>query len=316
MRAVVLDRFGGPEVLQLREIPRPEPGSGQVRVAIHASGTNPVDVSNRTDGSWAGLKPPVVLGYEASGVIDAIADGVQSLAVGSEVILQLDVIGTQTGTYAEYVVADADSVAAKPASLSHAEAAALPLAGSTAYAIVAERLDIQPGEWLLIHGAAGGVGTFLVQQAVARGARVIGVASQPRHQLLRELGVEVCIDYTRGDPIEAAGRAVGSPIDAVVDLVGGDLLARSLSLIRPYGRAATIVSMVGDFDLAIDGNITLHGVLVRPSRRVLDALTEMVEAHKLRPIIDRVLPLSEARRAHERLATGRGQGKVVLQIAP
>ena len=120
MRAVVLDRFGGPEVLQLREIPRPEPGSGQVRVAIHASGTNPVDVSNRTDGSWAGLKPPVVLGYDASGVIDAIADGVQSLAVGSEVILQLDVIGTQTGTYAEYVVADADSVAAKPASLSHA----------------------------------------------------------------------------------------------------------------------------------------------------------------------------------------------------
>jgi NADPH:quinone reductase len=314
MRAVVLDRFGGPEVLRLREIPRPEPGTGQVRVAIHASGTNPVDVSNRTDGSWAKLKPPVVLGYEASGVIDAVGRGVESLAVGSEVIVHLDVIGTQMGTYAEYVVADADSVAAKPTNLTHSEAAALPLAGSTAYAIVAKRLDIQPGEWLLVNGAAGGVGCFVAQLAVAWGAHVIGVASQPRHHLLRELGVEICIDYTRGDPIDAIRQAVRTQLDAVVDLVGGELLARSLPLIRPYGRAATIVSLAGDLDLAIDGNITLHGVLVRPSRWVLDALTQMVESRRLRPIIDQVLPLAEARRAHERLATGRGQGKIVLQM--
>jgi NADPH:quinone reductase len=314
VRAMVADRFGGPEVLALRDIPTSPPGPGQVRIAVHASGTNPVDVSNRADGSWANLKAPVVLGYEASGVIDALGRGVEGFSVGDAVMVHLDVIGTQMGTYAECVLADAAIVVAKPASLSHIEAAALPLAGVTAYAVVVERLDVQPGDWLLVHGAAGGVGTFVVQIAVARGAHVIGTASEPRHALLRELGAEICIDYTKGDPIEMAQQALGHQVDAVVDLVGSDLLERSLPIIRPHGRAATIASLRGDYELAIDRNITLHGVLVRPSRRALDALAALIEARKLRPIVDLVLPLAEAPRAHERLATGHGQGKIVLQV--
>ena len=313
MRAVIADRFGGPEVLEIREIPIPSVSEGQLRVQVHASGVNPVDATNLMDGTWPRLSPPFILGYEASGVVEELGFGVTNFAIGDEVMVQLDVRGTLLGTNAEYVVTDATTVVAKPGLLGHIEAAGLPLAGGTAYAIV-ERLDVQPGEWLLIHGAAGGVGTFLVQLAVDRGARVVGVASRPRHALLQELGVEICIDYQRGDSIAATRAALGDRLDAVADLVGGDLLSRSLSLLRPYGRACTIAAFRGDFDLAIDNNVTLHGVLFQPNREVLAALSSLVGARRLRPVVDAVFPMEEARRAHERLASGHGQGKVILQV--
>ncbi len=314
MRAVVIDRFGGPEVLTVRDLPASEPGPGQVRVAVHAAGTNPVDAFNRNDGTWARISPPVVLGYDASGVVDALGPGVADFAAGDDVFYMAELFGQPQGTYAEYHVVDAGIVARKPRGLSHVEAAAIPLAGSTAYEVVARRLAVQPGEWVLMHGAAGGVGSFAVQIAAARGARVIGVASAHHHDFLRALGAVACIDYHTRDVAAAALAAADGPIDVIADLVGGDALLRSLPAVRPFARAATIAGVNGELYPACDANLTLHCVLVLHNRAVLEALSDLVERGLLRPVVDLVLPLDEAERAHRRLDSGHGRGKVVLTV--
>jgi NADPH2:quinone reductase len=313
MRAVVAKRFGGPEVMEVEQIPIPAPEKGEVLVAIHAAGTNPVDASNRSDGDWAGLSPPIIPGSDASGVIETTGEGVTDLAAGDEVFYMSDFLGNPTGTYAEYQVVDVGAVAKKPGGLSHIEAAAVPLAAGTAYEVI-RRLDVQKGERLLIHGAAGGVGTYAVEMAAARGARVIAAASLPRHSKLMEMGAAVCLDYRTKDVPSAARDAAGAEIDAVADFVGGDLISRSLEVMRPYGRAASIATVEGDLELLIDRNITLHGVLVRPDRARLEKLREMLDAGIIHALIDEVLPLEEAARAHARLETGHGQGKVVLRV--
>jgi NADPH:quinone reductase len=314
MRAIVLEEFGGPEVLQVKRIPVPVPGRGEVLVAIHAAGTNPVDAGNRADGTWAGIRPPIVPGSDASGVIEAVGEDVAQWSVGDEVFYLSDFIGTPMGTYAEYQVVNASIVASKPQPLSHVEAAAVPLAAGTALEVVARRLEMQAGEWILIHGAAGGVGSYAVQIASSRGARVIASASAPRHAVLKDLGAVACIDYRTEDFALAARKAAGGEIDAVADFVGGDLISRSLDVIRPHGRAATIASLEGDLEILIDRNITLHGVLVRPDRLRLGELARMIDSEVLRPVIDEVLPLDLAERAHERLDSGHGEGKLVLMI--
>ena len=298
----------------MREIPLPEPGPGQVRVAVYASGVNPVDAFTRLDGAWAGVQPPVVLGYDVSGVVDAVGPGVSDFSVGDEVFYMPELRGNPHGSYAEYHVADATIVARKPAGLSHVEAAAIPLAGGTAYEVVARRLAIRQGEWLLIHAAAGGVGGFAVQIAVARGARVIGVASARNHDLLSELGAAACIDYTTQDVAEAARRAAGSEIDAAADFLGGDAILRSLPALRARGRVATIAGISGDTYPLCDLNLTAHFVLVRCDRSALEALSAMVADGTLRPIVDEVLLLEEVQQAHRRLESGHGRGKVVLRV--
>jgi NADPH:quinone reductase len=290
MRAIVLEEFGGPEVLQVKRIPVPVPGRGEVLVAIHAAGTNPVDAGNRADGTWAGIRPPIVPGSDASGVIEAVGEDVAQWSVGDEVFYLSDFIGTPMGTYAEYQVVNASIVASKPQPLSHVEAAAVPLAAGTALEVVARRLEMQAGEWILIHGAAGGVGSYAVQIASSRGARVIASASAPRHAVLKDLGAVACIDYRTEDFALAARKAAGGEIDAVADFVGGDLISRSLDVIRPHGRAATIASLEGDLEILIDRNITLHGVLVRPDRLRLGELARMIDSEVLRPVIDECCP--------------------------
>ena len=314
MRAVVAERFGGPDVLHVRRIPVPAPGPGQVVVAIHAAGTNPVDASNRADGTWAGIRPPMVPGYDASGVIEAVGPGVRSLSAGDEVFYMSDFVGNPNGTYAEYQAVDAEIVARKPNRLTHVEAAAVPLAAGTAYEVIVRRLPVHGGASILIHGAAGGVGSFAVQMAAARGARVIASASAPRHAMLRDLGATWCVDYRSEDVPSAALELAGSELDAVADFVGGHLLSRSLGVIRPFGSAASIGSVEGDLDLLIDRNVTLHGVLVRPDRARLDALRGMIDSGTIRPVVDEVLPLEMAARVHQRLGSGHGQGKVVLRV--
>jgi NADPH2:quinone reductase len=313
MRAVVAKRFGGPEVLEVQRIPVSAPGKGQALVAIHAAGTNPVDASNRSDGTWAGLSLPLIPGSDASGVVEATGEGVPDLAPGDEIFYMSDFLGNPMGTYAEYQVVEADIVAKKPERLSHIEAAAVPLAAGTALEVI-ERLDIQRGEWLLIHGAAGGVGMYALQMATARGARVIASASLPRHSKLLEMGAAVCLDYRTQDVPTAARDAAGAELDAVADFVGGQLISRSLGVVELFGRAASIASVEGNLDLLIDRNITLHGVLVRPERARLEKLRDMLDAGVISPLIDEVLPLEEAARAHARLETGHGQGKVVLRV--
>lgn len=314
MRAVVYDTFGVPDVLHLRDVALPEPGPEQVRVAIYAAGTNPVDAQNRQDGSWADLHPPVIPGCDASGVIDTIGASVTGFAPGDEVFYMVDFLHNASGTYAEYHVVDAALIARKPRSLTHVEAAALPLAAGTAYEMIVHRLALTKGEWVLLYGAAGGVGSLALQMAVAQGVHVIAVARSQHHALLSALGAAACLDYTTEDVLAEAQRIAGRKLDAVADFVGGETLAQSLAVIRPYGRVASSVGVQGDLDLLLDLNVTLHGILVRPDQTRLEAINGLVSTGDLRPIIDKVFPLEEAVLAHRRLESGHGHGKIVLVV--
>ncbi|HEY6409907.1 MAG TPA: zinc-binding dehydrogenase [Ktedonobacteraceae bacterium] len=314
MHAIVFDTFGDADVLHLQEVALPEPGPGQVRVAIFAAGTNPVDAENRQDGSWAGLRLPVIPGCDASGVIDAVGAGVTRFAPGDEVFYMADFLHNSQGTYAQYQVIDATLLACKPHILTHVEAAALPLAAGTAYETIIRRLALTQGEWVLMYGAAGGVGSLALQMAVAQGAQVIAVARAHHHALLSELGAVACLDYTTQDVVASAQTIAGRKLDAIADFVGGETLAQSFGTIRPYGRTASIAGVRGELDQLLDLNLTFHGILVRPEQTRLAAIDLLVSTGALRPIIDQVLPLEEAAQAHRRLESGHGQGKVVLSV--
>jgi NADPH:quinone reductase len=313
MGALVVHQPGGPEVMRLQQLADPQPGPDQVVVAVEAVGVNPVDAGNRSDPSWAGLRPPYVVGYELAGRIQAVGDG-GSWWPGDLVWGLLPVRGTRWGTYAELVALDAALVGPRPPGLSAVQAASLPLAGATAVQLL-DRLAPRPGEWVLVHGAAGGVGSLFVQLARARGARVVASASAQREALLRELGAEVFLDRHAGQVAERAQRAIGQELDMVADLVGYGTLAASLPMVREGGRAGSIVELAGDLEPAVDRNLTLHGVLVRPSRQVLGVLAAAVADGSLRPVVDQVLDLADAAVAHRRVESRRGQGKVVLRVA-
>jgi len=315
MRAAVIDRFGGPEVLEVREAPTPEPGQGQVRIAVHAAGVNPVDAHNRGDGTWASILPPAILGSDFSGTVDALDGDVTGWALGEEVFGLAPFRGSTMGTYAEYHVAPASLLLRKPDGLTHLEAAAIPLAAATAHTVIVERLALRPEESILIHGAGGGVGTFAVQIAAATGARVVAAASARHHSLLRGLGAELCLDYEVVDVAAAAREQLGQEVDAIADLVGGAVLAGSLEVLREGGRAATIIAPEGDLEPAIDRNHTLHGVLLDAGNHAtLEAVRELVVAGELRPIVSSVYPLEDVAQAHAELERGHVQGKIVLRV--
>jgi len=315
VRAVVISRFGGPEVLELTEVPDPVPGPDEVRIAVHAAALNPVDVANRADGTWAGLRLPAIIGSDFSGVIDSVGADVSEWRPGDEVFGAAPFREGRYGTYAEFHLADPETITRKPASLSHVEAAAVPLAGGTAHTVINRRLRVEPGERVLIHGAGGGVGVFAVQLVAAAGANAVALAGRRHHELLRELGATVAIDYHDDDALTAAQQEAGGEFDAVADFVGGSSLTRSLASIREGGRAATIVELTGDLDLALDRNITLHGVLLdRSDRSLFDELRAAIDAGQLKPVVSTVLPLEDVVEAHRLLEAGHAQGKLVLAI--
>ncbi|HEX6039596.1 zinc-dependent alcohol dehydrogenase family protein [Longimicrobium sp.] len=315
MRAMVIDRFGGPEVLQAREMDRPEPGPGEVLVRVVCAGTNPVDAKLRQNASWAGLTPPLVLGSDASGVVEAVGPGVTEFSPGDEVYYMDEIFGNTMGTYAEYNAVPARIVARKPASLSHEQAAAVPLAGGTAWEAIVRRLNVRPGETVLIHGGAGGVGSFAVQFARAAGARVLATASASNQDVLRELGADVCIDYGARDFAEVALRETGGRgVDATFDTAGGDLIKRSLPATRPFGRLACILTPAETLGGLSSRNQTLHGIFVMREADRLREMAAVIEQGRCTPLIGEVMPLEDVRRAHERLDSGHGTGKLILRV--
>src|SRR5438552_54215 len=213
--------------LQPGEIPAPRARPGHVVVRVEAAGVNPVDAANRADPTWAAIDLPYVVGYERAGVVDSVGEGVSSVAVGDRVWGVLPVRGTRWGTYAELVEIREGWVARRPPALDAVEAAAIPLAGSTALQLLA-RLGLREGESLLVHGAAGGVGSLLVQLARMDGIRVAGSASRARRELLQALDVDVILDREDAGLLTEATERLGGPVAAVADLVGQGLLARSL----------------------------------------------------------------------------------------
>jgi NADPH:quinone reductase len=315
MKAMVLPRFGGPDLFELREIDRPEPGPGEVLVRVMASGTNPVDAKLRANGSWAHLEPPVVLGYDAAGVVEKVGPGVTEFSGGEEVYYTPEIFGNPLGTYATYNVAPANLIARKPANLSFEESAAIPLAGGTAWEAIVRRLQVGLGETVLIQGGAGGVGSFAVQFAKAAGAKVFATASAEHQETLKQLGADVAIDYAHQDPIEIVMRETDQQgVDAVFDIQGPDLVSRSLPALRPFGRIACILPPQGDLSALYQDNIALYGVYLTRERERLEEMTPVFERGLARPLIDQVLPLEEVSEAHRRLDSGHGRGKVVLHV--
>ncbi|MFF4649096.1 NADP-dependent oxidoreductase [Streptomyces sp. NPDC001380] len=314
MQAVVQDRFGGPEVLRTAEVVRPEPIPTEVLVRVHAAGVNPVDAKTRAGAGMAGVlgAPPFVLGWDVSGVVEEVGFGVTTLKPGDEVF-GMPWFPRAAGAFAEYVTAPSRHFAPKPAGLSHTEAAALPLAGLTAWQILVDTARVEAGQRVLVHAAAGGVGHLAVQIAKARGAYVVGTARAANHDLLRSLGADEAVDYT-AVPFEEAVR----DFDVVVDSIGTpDHLRRSLRTLRPGGL---VVAVPSGSDPAVareaeERGLRMTGFLVEPDLGGLLALRALVEEGRLRPVVESVLPLADAAKAHELVEAGRVRGKVVLGVA-
>jgi len=300
MRAITQNEFGGAEVLTLTDLPKPAPLPTEVLVRVHAAGVNPVDWKTRAGGGMAGLqRMPLVLGWDVSGVVEEVGFGVTTLKPGDEVY-GMPRFPHAASAYAEYVTAPSRHFARKPKGLTHVEAAALPLAALTAWQILVDTADVQPGQKVLVTAAAGGVGHLAVQIAKARGAYVIGTARQPKHAFLKDLGADEVIDYTRAD-------YEGDDIDVLVDLVGGGSAA-------PVRSGGLFVGVPSGVDSAIRDDIRTSPILVEPDRAGLEAISALVERGELRVHVDATFPLEDAGKAHALGETGRTQGKIVLEI--
>ncbi|MFE1597030.1 NADP-dependent oxidoreductase [Nocardia sp. NPDC058705] len=308
MRAIGQDTFGGPEVLQVIEVDKPTPGPSEVLVRVHAAGVNPTDSWHRGSGGLFGNM--VRLGWDVSGVVEAVGVGVTLFAPGDEVF-GMPRLPHAAGTYAEYVTTPARHLAHKPANLTHIEAGALALVALTAWQALVDTADVQPGQRVLIHAAAGGVGHVAVQIAKARGAYVLATARADNHDFVRDLGADEVIDYTT-TVFEEAAR----DIDVVVDTIGGEYGPRSLRTLRPGG---IIVSLASPAEAALVEQAGPLGVragfmIVEPDNGGLRAIKDLVEAGALRPHVETVLPLELVRKAHEISDNQRTRGKIVLTV--
>ena len=313
MKAVVVRQFGDPSVLRYEEIEAPLPGPGEVLIRVHAAGTNPVDTGNRADGSWADVSLPWVPGYELAGVIDAVGPGAGRAVAGlvpGQRVLAMTGFPRQGGGYAEFAAVGASHVVVLADSVSFIDAAATPLAGGTAWQVLA-RLSLQPGERLLVLGASGGVGSFLLQLGARCGIQITAVGRREHHQRMLRLGASCCLDYTDGDA--PASVAEGS-VDAIADLVGGPGIRLWLAAMRPFGQLASIAEPELDLGQLVDQNQTFHGVLWAPSSETARALAGLLADDRLTASISHVLPLAEAGQAHRLLETGHAGGKVVLSV--
>ena len=309
MRAVVVEHFGSAEGMRVRDLPTPEPGPGQVRIAVSGAGVNPVDTFNRIDPSWAGLTAPCVLGYDVAGRVDSWGAGVDDLKQGQPV-MAMTAFPRGQGGYAEYVVVDAALVAALPDSVDLVDAASIPLAAGTALEVL--KLLHPAGSAVLVLGASGGVGLCLVQLAAAAGLRVVGVGRERNHPVMRALGAIGCVDYTQPDALDRAAEVAGGSFDAVADLVGGPTIRQAQPHLRDDGLIVAIATPELDIDQMIDANQTFHGVLIRDDGERTRELADLYGSGRLRTHVTHRLPLEEVAEAHRLLDSGEAAGKIVL----
>ncbi|MGD1218823.1 MULTISPECIES: NADP-dependent oxidoreductase [Streptomyces] len=310
MRAISQEVLGGPEVLKEVRVERPEPRANEVLVRVHAAGVNPTDWKHRATGGFLG-EPPFVLGWDVSGVVEATGVGVALFKPGDEVFGMLSYPWGH-GSHAEYVTAPARTFAHKPAGIDHVQAGALPLVSLTAWQALVETADVRPGQRVLIHAAAGGVGHVAVQVAKARGAYVIGTASAGKHDFVRGLGADELIDYRDTDFAEAV-----RDVDVVLDTIGGDYVQRSLRTLREGGILVTILPR-GSKELpaqAEKAGVRATEMLVDADHAGMKAVAELVEAGRLRASVAETFPLADAAEAHALGDTGRTTGKLVLVVA-
>ncbi|MEU1307975.1 NADP-dependent oxidoreductase [Streptomyces cinnamoneus] len=309
MKAISQNTYGGPEVLQEVEIDRPQPGPSQVLVRVRAAGMNPTDWKHR---QFTGFldRLPLVLGWDVSGVVEAVGIGVTIHKPGDEVFGMVP-YPYGVGTFAEYVVAPARALVRKPEGIDHVQAGAIPLAALTAWQALVDTANVQPGQRVLIHAAAGGVGHLAVQIAKERGAYVIGTASAPKHALLRELGVDEPVDYRNQDFTEI------EPVDLVLDALGGETATRSLDVLKPGGQLITIAITTCPPDLGERGaerGIEVTPLLVEADQEGMRSIADLMATGRLKAVIEATFPLEQAAKGHELGDTGRVAGKVVLTL--
>jgi len=289
--------------LAVRELPVPKPGAGEVLIKVRAAGVNPVD--------WkaAGTRMGQVPGTDVSGVIDTLGDGVSGWKVGEQVLG----FARQSGSYAEYAVIPVSSLARKPKALSFEEAAGVPIAAETAYRALHEAGGIKSGQTVLIHGAAGGVGSAAVQIAKAAGARVIGTASANNLEFLKSIGADQVIDYTA-----QKFEDVGKNVDLVLNTANAETTARSIAIVREGG---VLVTIVGTTDAAACAAAKIR--CTRPDRttgasnaEMLARVGELADAGKFRVHVDGVYPMADAAKAWEKSREGHTRGKLIIQVSP
>jgi NADPH:quinone reductase-like Zn-dependent oxidoreductase len=305
MKAVRIHAFGGPDVLKIEEAPRPEPGSGEVLIKVHAAGVNPIDWKIRE--GYGNRELPLIPGWDVAGVVEKLGSGVTSLNKGDQVYGYFGI--ARDGAYADYVAVPADEVALKPRSLDYTKAAAIPLAALTAWQGLFDMGGLKAGQKVLIHGAAGGVGSFAVQFAKWKGADVVGTASGRNERFVKALGAEQVIDYTK-TPFEEAVEDV----DVVLDTMGGETQRRSWQVLKKGGILVSILSQPSQKEADAWG-VRQAFFVVRPNAAELTEIAALVDSGKVKPIVDNVLPLAEARKAQELSQAGHTRGKIVLKVA-
>jgi NADPH:quinone reductase-like Zn-dependent oxidoreductase len=308
MKTVCIYSYGGPEVLVYEDAPRPHPLAGEVRVRVHAAGINPVDWKIREGHLKEMLHHtlPLVLGWDVSGVVESLGSAVTRFKVGDEVFSRPDI--SRDGAYAEFIVIKESEVALKPHSIDHIHAAALPLAGLTAWQSLFDAGGLAAGQRVLIHAAAGGVGSLAVQLAKWKGAWVIGTASERNHDFLRQLGVDQPVDYETVRFEEAV-----QPVDVVFDTMGGEVQARSWKVLKRGGILVSIVSPPSA-ESAVANGVRQAFVFTQPNAAQLAEIAKLVAAEKLKAIVETVLPLSDATRGQELSERGHTRGKIVLRV--
>ena len=308
MKSVCIYSYGGPEVLVYEDAPRPHPDAGEVLVRVHAAGINPVDWKIREGHLKEMLHHtfPLVLGWDVSGVIEALGTGITRLKVGDEVFSRPDI--ARDGAYAEFIVIRESELALKPKSIDHIHAAALPLAGLTAWQTLFEAGGLLAGQRVLIHAAAGGVGHIAVQLAKWKGAHVIGTAAERNHEFLRKLGVDQVIDYDT-----ERFEEVVQPVDVVLDTRGGETQERSWKVLKPGGILVSIASPP-KAEIAAAHGVRQAFVFTQPNAGQLAEIAKLIDAEKLKVIVETILPLSDATRGQELSQRGHGRGKIVLRV--
>ena len=316
MKAIVIHQYGDRNVLNLEKIATPTPGDSELLVKVFACGVNPVDYKIRSGMIGLPRSFPSVLGYDVSGQVTEVGSGVNRFKAGDDVFFSGQI--TDNGGYAEYCVVDESIVSRKPENISHTEAAAIPLSGQTAWEALFERAGVKSGESVLIHAAAGGVGSLAIQLAKWKGLTVFTTASQPQHiEMARQFGADHVINYRETDFVEVVQQHTnGNGVDVVFDTVGGDVFGSNFKALKVYGRAVCIVEREAPYPLldAWFKNATIHTLFMERNRDRLDQLANLVNEGRLKPVVGKTLPLADAARAHEMVEGGHVTGKVVLVV--
>src|SRR5712692_8340723 len=309
MKAIVVHEYGGPEVLKLDDVPRPVPKENEILVKVIAAGVNPVDSAARSEkfAQFLNIKLPAIPGYDIAGVIEKTGATVKKLKAGDPVYAYIAL--DKGGGYAEYALATEKETSPKPKSLNYAAAAAVPLVALTAWQALVDTAKLSAGQTVLIHGGSGGVGTFAIQIAKAKGAKVYATASTPNQDLLKQLGADVAIDYTK-----QKFEDVAKDVDVVLDCVGKDTLQRSYGVVKKGGFLVTIVARPDPAELEKHG-IRGSPLSVAPNSEELAEITKLIEDKKIKVIISLTLPLTDAAKAQEQAETRHTRGKIVLKIA-